>query len=136
MKKRPQENEVNYWPGVADCMLGLFMIALILGITNKVVDLIPNTTVGGILLTPREINKYKSLEKELNKTKEKLQIIEDLLAKITIERDDLLKEKSKFKTIIADLNEQIKKLKIEIEYLKGKNDKPPILVVDAMEVSF
>lgn len=142
MKKRPRENEVNYWPGVADCMLGLFMIALILGITNKVIDLIPNTT-GGIILTQEEIDNYKSLEKELNKTKENLKIVEDLLAKITIERDDLLKEKLKFKTIIADLNEQIKKLKIEIdnlkvdnEKLKGENDKPPILVVNATEVSF
>jgi outer membrane protein OmpA-like peptidoglycan-associated protein len=70
------------------------------------------------------------LETELNKEKSELQKAEDLLVKITKERDDLLKEKSKPNAIIADLNERIKKLnaeidklKAEIDKLKGENDK-------------
>lgn len=136
MRKRPRENEVNYWPGVADCMLGLFMIALILGITNKVIELIPETTGGGIMITREDLARYESLETELDKEKNARQKLEDLILEITKERDDLLKENSKLKATIADLNERIKGLKDENDKLKGENDKPPILVVDATQVSF
>lgn len=136
MKKRPRENEVNYWPGVADCMLGLFMIALILGVTNKVIDLIPETTVGGILLTQKEFDAYQLLKIEIDQEKKLRQEAEDHLMKITKEHDSLLKENSRLEENIADLNEQIIKLNTEIDKLKGVHDKPPILVVDAMKVSF
>ena len=136
MRKRPRENEVNYWPGVADCMLGLFMIALILGITTKVVELIPETTGGGILIRREELVRYKSLEAELDKEKNARQKAEERLVKITKERDDLLKENSKLNAIIVGLEKRIKELETENDRLKGENDKPPILVVDATQVSF
>jgi flagellar motor protein MotB len=164
MKKRTRENEVNYWPGVADCMLGLFMIALILGITNKVIELIPETPGDTVMITRKQFSQYESLkselekekiarqnaenklaklETELNIVKSELQKTQELLLKITNERDDLLKENLKADALIADLNKQIEKLKTEIENLKSENDKlqgengkPPILVVDATEVSF
>ena len=77
MRKRPRENEVNYWPGVADCMLGLFMIALILGITNKVIELIPETTGGGIMITREDLARYESLKTELDKEKNARQKLEE-----------------------------------------------------------
>lgn len=149
MRKRPRENEVNYWPGVADCMLGLFMIALILGITTKVIELLPGPG-DTIVISKVNYDRYikdaerlKIIETELKQERDARERAESLLAKITQERDSLLNENSKFQATITELKKQIEELKAEIDNLKGENDKlkgendkPPILVVDATQVSF
>jgi flagellar motor protein MotB len=149
MKKRPRENEVNYWPGVADCMLGLFMIALILGITTKVIELLPGPGDKVVISQAeydgfrKDAERLKTIEAELKQETDARKKVESLLVKITQERDDLLNENSKLKASVAMLERQIEYLMIENERLKdendrikGENDKPPILVVDATQVSF
>jgi flagellar motor protein MotB len=123
-------------------MLGLFMIALILGITTKVIELLPGP---GDTIVISKVNydgyikdaeRLKIIETELKQERDARERAESLLAKITQERDSLLNENSKFQATITELKKQIEELKAEIDNLKGENDKPPILVVDATQVSF
>jgi flagellar motor protein MotB len=123
-------------------MLGLFMIALILGITTKVVELLPGP--GDTIVVKKadyvgykkDSDRLEAIEAELNNERDARKKAESLLAVMTQERDHLLNENMKLLARITELERQIKELESENETLRGDNDKPPILVVDATQVSF
>jgi flagellar motor protein MotB len=123
-------------------MLGLFMIALILGITTKVIELLPGPGDTVVISKAdydgyrKDAERLKTIEAELKRETDARKKVESLLMKITQERDYLLSENSKLQARVADLERQIKDLKVENDRLEGENDKPPILVVDATQVSF
>ncbi|MFO1432199.1 MAG: hypothetical protein U1F76_18980 [Candidatus Competibacteraceae bacterium] len=74
--RKQMDQELNYWPSVADCMLALFMIVLILAITSKLLDLIPESEIADpektIIRLKKENDKYKKDLETLGKELEML----------------------------------------------------------------
>lgn len=147
MRYRRNLEEVNFWAGYADCMLALFMIALLLWILSSgrtlFVDADSDTLDPGSVIADLT-EKLEGAEEELDK----LQLAYDKLLKNSPDKTKLIAEKreleeeirelenmlssekgkvAKLEEQVANLNNQVSELIAQVEQL---SDKPPIITLD------
>jgi flagellar motor protein MotB len=125
MKSRRNKTEPNYWAAYADCMLALFMIALLLWILSSgktifakaVEDPGPPVVTLPVVDHEKLLEENESLKSEQEKLKKLIAALEDKIATLEKENQELEKENQELENENQELEEKNQDL----------NRKPPII---------
>lgn len=124
MRYSRNTEETNFWAGYADCMLALFMIALLLWIVSSGITVFSNADKGDII-TLREVRiaeleegikilngQLLAKDQEIKDLQQRLKEFSDWESRLA-ELEKLRAENSKLKTQLAELESENEKLKKE-----------------------
>ena len=129
MRYRRNTEETNFWAGYADCMLALFMIALVMWILSAGVtafrDADTGNVIGGLLERIAELEKEnKLLQDENQRLKEELEksnvgALKSELAKLEEELRKLKQEKNLIAEELRDSKLKLQAINTKLGHLKA-----------------
>ena len=125
MRHSRNADEMNFWAGYADCMLALFMIALLLWIVSSGITEFRNSSTGAEITNLRDaISKLEKekfqLQKDLRGRDEEIKILKQKLKDFS-DWESRLAELERLRSENSELNTQLTQLKKQNVDLKNEN---------------
>ena len=128
--RRERIEDLNYWPSIADFMLALFMIALILGLTNLTLfysQQPSNLTEGQVALQKckEENDKLTKENKRLSVTNAKLTEDNKILSETNAGLTEDINKLSEANAKLIEDNNTLSKINTELVKDKSQHEKKP-----------
>ena len=128
--RRERIDDLNYWPSIADFMLALFMIALILGLTNLTLfysQQPSNLTEGQVALQKckEENDKLTKENKRLSVTNAKLTEDNKILSETNAGLTEDINKLSEANAKLIEDNNTLSKINTELVKDKSQHEKKP-----------